>query len=54
MISMLQSRRDLDLENLLLRQQVAVMKQTAPRPRISAADRQFWVVASRFYADWRS
>ena len=38
------SRRDLVLENLALRQQLGVLKQKHPRPRLEASDRLFWVV----------
>lgn len=37
------SRRDLLLENLALRQQLAVLKQRHPQPRFAAPDKLFWV-----------
>jgi hypothetical protein len=37
------SRADLALENLALRQQVAVLEQQRPRPSLTAMDRAFWV-----------
>ena len=37
------SRADLALENLALRQQVAVLKQQRPRPPLTGMDRAFWV-----------
>ena len=37
----------LALENLVLRQQLAVLKHRHPRPRLTDADRLFWVVLSR-------
>jgi hypothetical protein len=40
-------RHDLATENLTLRQQLAVMKYQRPRPRLTDADRLFWVVLSR-------
>lgn len=43
----LRSRRDLVLENLALRQQLAVWKRRHPQPRISASDRLFWVMLRR-------
>lgn len=52
-VSAIRSRRDLAFENLLLRQQLAVMKQTQSRPSISQADRQFWAFASRLWPNWR-
>ena len=41
------------LENLALRQQLAVFKRPQPRPRLGAIDRLFWVVAGRFWAHWK-
>ena len=35
--------RDIALENLALRQQVAVFKRKCPRPRLRGRDRFFWV-----------
>jgi len=49
----LRDRRDLALENLALRQQLAVFKQSTKRPRLSKADRAFWVVLSRTWKDWK-
>ena len=37
------SRADLAIENLALRQQVAVLKQLRPRPPLTPLDRAFWV-----------
>ena len=47
------SRRRLLLENLALRQQLAVLKQRHPRPRIAAPDRLFWIVLSRHWTKWK-
>src|ERR1017187_3569910 len=41
------SRRDLLLENLALRQQLAVLKERRPRPRFSTSDRLFWATLCR-------
>src|ERR1017187_8265756 len=46
------TRRSLMLENLALRQQLAVFKRKQPRPRLGAIDKLFWVVARRFWAHW--
>src|ERR1035437_10696799 len=46
------TRRSLMLENLALRQQLAVFKRQQPRPRLGAIDKLFWVVARRFWAHW--
>ena len=50
----LPSRRSLILENLALRQQLAVYKRSVKRPRLRQTDRLFWVWLSRCWADWRS
>ena len=50
----LPSRRSLILENLALRQQLAVYKRNAKRPRLRQTDRLFWVCLSRCWSDWRS
>ena len=47
------SRRTLLLENLALRQQLAVFKRKHPRPRMSAFDKLFWVLAHRFWSGWK-
>jgi hypothetical protein len=47
------SHRDLALENQALRQQLAVFKCRNRRPRISSADRGFWVVLHQLWDRWR-
>ena len=42
------------VENLALRQQVAVFKQSVKRPKLRPRDRLFWVLLSRFWPNWRS
>jgi len=49
----LQSQRSLLLENLALRQQLAVLKRKHPRPRMAAVDKIFWVFARRFWGAWK-
>jgi putative transposase len=44
---------NLALENLALRQQLAVLKRTQKRPAIRDKDRWFWVWLSRFWREWR-
>jgi hypothetical protein len=46
-------QRQLALENLALRHQVAVYKRTVGRPRPRTADRLFWVGLTRVWAGWR-
>jgi putative transposase len=47
------SRRDLLLENLALRQQLAILKERRPRPRFSTSDRLFWTTLSRLWSRWQ-
>ena len=47
--STVHTHRELALENLALRQQLAVRKARQPRPRLTAMDRIFWVVLSRLW-----
>jgi putative transposase len=49
----LHARRTLLLENLVLRQQLAVLKRKHPRPRLRAFDKIFWVLACRFWFGWK-
>ena len=42
------------VENLALRQQVAVFKQSVKRPKLRPRDRVFWGVLSRVWPNWRS
>jgi hypothetical protein len=42
------NRGDLMLENLALRQQLAVLKRKHPRASLRPIDKLFWVVAGRF------
>ena len=41
------------LENLVLRQQLAVLKRRRPRPPLHAVDKLFWVVVRRFWPEWK-
>ena len=45
-------RSDLVAENLALQQQLAVMKHQHHRPRLTDADRYFWVALSRIWLGW--
>jgi len=45
--------RQLALENLALRQQLAVYKRTARRPRLRTMDRLFWVGLAKAWTGWR-
>ncbi len=47
------SRASLVAENLCLRQQLLVLQRRHPRPRLTDADRRFWILASRWFCGWR-
>ena len=51
--SCVRTHRDLALENLAPRQQLAVWKARQPRPRLTEMDRIFWVLLSRLWTSWR-
>jgi len=51
--SALHTHRVLATENLVLRQQLAVLKQRHLRPRLTDVDRLFWVILSTTWLDWR-
>lgn len=50
--SFFKTRQKLFLENLALRQQLAVLNRSAKRPQLTPADRMFWVVLSRRWRHW--
>jgi len=47
-----QTRANLLIENIALRQQLAVLKKDNPRPRLSQFDRFFWVLLHRIWTKW--
>ncbi len=49
----LRTHTDLALENLALRQQLALLRHRSKRPRFGGLDRAFWVWLSRRWAGWR-
>src|SRR5262247_2915688 len=49
----LSRHRDLALENLALRQQLAIFKLRHPRPRLRPTDRILWVWLSNIWVGWR-
>ena len=51
--SVFRSRRNLVLENLALRQQLAAFKSRGRSPRIRPTDRAFWLVLRRVWSAWR-
>src|ERR1700681_2819712 len=52
-LRLLHGRRRLHLENLALRQQLAALKRRRPKPRLAVFDKLFWVLARRFWCDWK-
>lgn len=52
-LRLFRSRRDLLVENLALRQQLALFKRRNRRPTVAAFDKLFWVLARRFWSDWK-
>ena len=50
----LRSRNDLLMENLVLRQQLAVYARRSTRPRLRNQDRVFWSAVSRTWRPWRT
>jgi hypothetical protein len=48
-----QKDSDLVLENLALRQQLAILKRHKKRPQIRTKDRLFWILLSRFWGNWQ-
>jgi hypothetical protein len=50
---LLGGHRQLALENLALRQQLAVYKRTVTRPPLRRRDRLFWVGLARVWAGWK-
>jgi hypothetical protein len=52
--ALFRDRSQLALENLAFRQQLAILRHKAPRPRLRRADRAFWVSLARIWEDWRS
>jgi putative transposase len=47
------ARHQLVLENLALRQQVTMLRQSVKRPRATVADKLFWILFSRYVDGWR-
>jgi transposase InsO family protein len=46
-------RARLALENLVLRQQLAVLRRSVKRARLDDSDRLFWVLIHRFFRQWK-
>lgn len=50
--SFVRSHNDLLLENLVLRQQVAVLKRRKRRLKLGRVDKLFWVAVRRVWTEW--
>jgi len=50
---MFRKSSDIAMENLALRQQLAVMKRSVKRPKLRTTDRMFWILLSRFWSRWK-
>jgi putative transposase len=53
LVRLFRERRSLLLENLALRQQLAVLKRRHLRPSVGLFDKLFWVVAGRVWSAWK-
>src|SRR5213082_1508826 len=53
LVRLLRARRSLLLENLALRQQLAVLKRRHPQPGLDLLDKLFWVAIRRFWSAWQ-
>jgi hypothetical protein len=51
--SALKLRSDLALENLALRQQLAILKRQFRRPKLRWSDRMFWLLLSQRWQSWK-
>ena len=52
--SVFKGKRALVLENLALRQQLAVYKRLQERPQLRSTDRAFWVWLSKLWDSWKT
>src|SRR5216683_2533221 len=53
LLRLLRARGSLLLENLALRQQLAVLKRQHPRPKLGPFDKLFWVVVRGRWSQWK-
>ena len=50
--SALRTRAELAIENLALRQRLAILRRSSPRPRLRLTDRAFWIALSQVWSRW--
>jgi hypothetical protein len=53
LLRLFRSRQVVMIENLALRQQLAVFKRRRRRPKLATMDKLFWVILRRFWSSWR-
>ena len=53
LVSTFRTHRDLALENLALRRQLAVLRGSVKRSALSNLDCRFWVLLSRIWKEWK-
>ena len=54
LLRLCRSQRHLVMENLALRQQLAVLKAKRKHPKLKAYDRLFWVLMRKLWSGWKS
>jgi hypothetical protein len=54
LLRLFRSRQSLLIENLALRQQLAVFKRQRRRPRLTGTDKLFWLLLHRFWSSWKT
>jgi hypothetical protein len=53
LVRLFRDRRDLILANIVLRQQLVVLKRRHPRPALHLFDKLFWVTVNRLWSQWK-
>lgn len=53
LLRLFRSRQTVMIENLALRQQLAVFNRRRCRPRLAIMDKLFWVILRRFWSSWK-
>jgi len=53
-VTTFKSRTALQVENLALRHQLAVLRRSVKRPKLTSADRLWWAWLCEVWSDWRS
>src|SRR6516164_8442238 len=54
LVRLYHAKQRLLIENLALRQQLAVFKRRNSRPKLIVADKMFWVFLRRFWSCWKA